>query len=82
MHHINLGSVGWDDIDYSGLCAAIAMVIITLSKHINEAEGQSLIIGTNSLPLMMLGPAQSQKRRRASLQTQSGSSGNNRRIMT
>ena len=70
-----------DNIDYSGLCAAIAMVI-ALSKHRNEAEGQSLIIGTNSLPLMMLGSSQSQKRLRASLQTQSGSSGNNRRIMT
>ena len=62
-------------------CVQQAMVI-GLSKHINESEGESLIIGTNSLPLMMLGPAQSQKRRRASLQTQSGSSGSNRCIMT
>ena len=63
---------------------------IALSKHINEAEGhiflifinnQSSIIG-NSLPLMMLGPAKSQKRRRASLQTQSGSSDNKRCMMT
>ena len=80
-YQLGVSWIGWHWLLWA-VCSNCNGNSTIISKHISEAEGQSLIIGTNSLPLMMLGPAQSQKRRRASLQTQSGSSGSNRCIMT